>query len=110
MKTLKSSDSEEQDQVYVNNPKTFYRLHAIQRMFERRIPVKKVSQSVHTGETIEDYSTEMSQPGRLILGVQGKRPFHVVISEDTEAGELIVVTVYIPDPDRWDSESRMRRS
>lgn len=94
----------------MNNPKTYYRMHAIQRMFERNIPVKKVSQSIRTGETIEDYSTEMPQPGRLILGFQGKRPFHVVASENPEAGEITVITVYIPDPDRWDSHFRKRRS
>jgi hypothetical protein len=89
---------------------TYYRLHAIQRMFERRIPLKKVSLTLGAGETIEDYSSEMPQPGRLILGFQGKRPIHVVVSESSDTGGVTVITVYLPDPDRWDSKFRKRRS
>lgn len=78
-------------------------------MFERKIASSSVSHAVRSGETIEDYSAEMAQPGRLILGFQGKRPLHVVVSEDPKAGEVIVITVYIPDLDRWDKLFKSRR-
>ena len=94
----------------MNEPKLSFRVHAIQRMFERNVSVKKVSQALHSGETIEDYSSEMPQPSRLILGIQGKRPFHVVASEDPETNEMTVITVYIPEPDKWRKDSRSRRS
>jgi hypothetical protein len=84
-------------------------MHAVQRMFERKIPVSSVSHAVRSGETIEDYSAEMAQPGRLILGFHGKRPLHVVVSEDPKAGEITVITVYIPDLDRWDRQFKSRR-
>ncbi len=64
------------------NPQLFFRVHAVQRMFERKVSVKKVSQALQSGEIIEDYSSEMPEPSRLILGFQGKRPFHVVTSEN----------------------------
>jgi hypothetical protein len=79
-------------------------------MFERKIAVSSVSHAVRSGETIEDYSAEMPQPGRLILGFQGKRPLHVVVSEDPKAGEITVITVYIPDQNRWDRQFKSRRS
>jgi hypothetical protein len=79
-------------------------------MFERKITLNSVSRTVRSGETIEDYSSDMPQPGRLILGFQGKRPLHVVISEDPTVGEITVITVYGPDLDRWDRKSRSRRS
>jgi hypothetical protein len=94
----------------VNNPKITFRIHAIQRMFERRISAKNVSQALQSGETIEDYSTEMPEPSRLILGFQGKRPFHVVTSENTELNETTIITVYQPDSDKWTKDSRRRRS
>jgi hypothetical protein len=78
-------------------------------MFERRISVKKVQEAIRSGETIEDYSSEMPEPSRLILGFQGKRPFHVVASENPETNETIVITVYIPEPDRWKKDFRGRR-
>jgi len=94
----------------VNNPKIIFRVHAVQRMFERNVSVKKVSQALQSGETIEDYSTEMPEPSRLILGFQGKRPFHVVTSENPETKEITIITVYIPDPDKWNKEFKSRRS
>ena len=78
-------------------------------MFERNISAKKVSQALQSGETIEDYSTEMPEPGRLILGFQGKRPFHVVMSENPLENNITVITVYIPDPNKWTKDSKSRR-
>ena len=94
----------------LSNPSILYRMHAVQRMFERKIALSSVSQTVRSGETIEDYSLDMLQPGRLILGFQGKRPLHVVVSEDPQRGEISVITVYVPDPDRWDRQFKSRRS
>jgi hypothetical protein len=94
----------------MNNSKILFRVHAVQRMFERNISAKKVSQALQSGETIEDYSTEMPEPGRLILGFQGKRPFHVVASENPAKNEITVITVYIPAPDKWNKDFRSRRS
>lgn len=89
---------------------TLFRVHAVQRMFERNISPKKVIQAVQTGEMIEDYSEEMPEPGRLILGFQGKRPFHVVTSENAEANEITIITVYLPDSDKWSKDFKSRRS
>jgi len=72
----------------LSNPKIIFRIHAVQRMFERNISAKKVHQALETGETIEDYSAEMPEPSRLILGFQGKRPFHVVNLENKKCYNL----------------------
>jgi hypothetical protein len=93
----------------VNNPKTIFRVHAVQRMFERDVSIKKVLGAIQTGEIIEDYSSETPEPSRLILGFQGKRPFHVVTSENPETNETTVITVYVPDPNKWRKDSRSRR-
>ena len=93
----------------MNNPKIFFRVHAVQRMFERDVSAKKVRQALESGETIEDYSSEMPDPSRLILGFQGKRPFHVVTSENPETNETTIITVYVPDSDKWGKDFRSRR-
>ena len=85
-----------------------FRVHAIQRMFERGISVKNVKKILDTGEIIEDYSAEMPEPGRLMLGYQGKRPVHIVLSENSKDNLVIIVTVYIPGPDRWKKDHRSR--
>ena len=94
----------------MSNPKILFRVHAVQRMFERNISVKKVSQALQSGEIIEDYSAEMPEPSRLILGFQGKRPFHVVTSENPERNEITIITVYIPTSDKWNKDFKSRRS
>jgi hypothetical protein len=94
----------------VNNPKTIFRVHAVQRMFERHISAKKVRAALETGETIEDYSAEMPEPSRLILGFQGKRPFHMVTSENQDTNETTIITVYLPDSNKWNKDYKSRRS
>jgi len=79
-------------------------------MFERHVSVKNTLSAIYTGETIEDYSSETAEPSRLILGFQGKRPFHVVTSENPETNEMTVITVYIPEPDKWKKDSKTRRT
>ena len=93
----------------MNNPKLLFRVHAVQRMFERHVSVKKVLGAIKAGEIIEDYSSEMPEPSRLILGLQGNRPFHVVTYESTETNITTIITVYIPDPNRWTKDSKNRR-
>lgn len=93
----------------MTNPVTIFRVHAVQRMFERHVSIKKVLGAIKTGETIEDYSFETPEPSRLILGFQGKRPFHVVTSENLGTNETMVITVYVPDPNKWKKDARSRR-
>jgi hypothetical protein len=78
-------------------------------MFERRVSLKNTLNAIKSGEIIEDYSSETPEPSRLILGFQGKRPFHVVTSKNLETNEMTVITVYVPDAGRWKKDSRSRR-
>ena len=87
-----------------------FRAHAIQRMFQRSVTVEDVRQVLATGETIENYPDDTPYPSRLVLGRQGSRPLHVVVAENRAMREIIVVTVYEPDPDRWGSDFRRRRA
>jgi hypothetical protein len=89
--------------------KLLFRVHAVERMFERNVSVKKVSRAIQSGELIEDYSSEMPAPSHLVLGYQGNRPFHVVTSENMEMNETTIITVYIPDPQKWTRDFRSRR-
>lgn len=94
----------------MNKQGTLFRVHAVQRMFQRDISLKKVSQAIQAGEIVEDYSAEMPEPGRLLLGFQGKRPFHVVMSENPKTNDVTVITVYFPDRGTWEKNARSRRS
>lgn len=84
-----------------------FRAHAVQRMFERGVSVGKVREALNAEDVIEDYTSEMPEPSRLLFGLQGKRPFHMVTSENKE--HITIITVYVPSPDKWKKDSRSRR-
>jgi hypothetical protein len=90
-------------------PHLIFRVHAVQRMFERGVTASDVRAVLAAGETIEDYATDTPYPSRLVLGWAGGRPVHVVAAENASARETIVITVYEPDPIRWDSDFKRRR-
>lgn len=94
----------------MTQPSLIYRIHAVQRMFERNIPGRKARQVWEAGETIEDHSDEMLSPSRLILGWNGKRPIHVVVSENAGTQEAVIVTVYSPEPSQWTKDFKRRRA
>ena len=86
-----------------------YRIHAIQRMFERRVSEEHVRQVLGSGEMIEDYSDDMHCPSGLRSGRRGDRPLHVVMAENTRDNELVVITVYEPDASQWKSNFKKRK-
>ena len=93
----------------MTNQPIIFRIHAVQRMFERRIPVENVRQVLQFGEMIEDYSEDMPDPGRLLSAKRGQRPLHVVMAENTKEGELVVITVYEPDRAQWKPDFKNRK-
>ena len=86
-----------------------FRVHAIQRMFERGITDDEVRAVLSGGEMIEDYPTDTPYPSRLLLGWRGIRPLHVVAADNAADNETIVITVYEPDPRQWEADFRRRR-
>jgi hypothetical protein len=85
-----------------------YRVHAIQRMFERGINRADVRRVIDTGEVIENYPNDTPYPSRFLLGFVDGQPLHVLAAENAADNETIVVTVYKPDPAKWDAEFRRR--
>ena len=86
-----------------------FRVHAIQRMFERALTVDDVRQVLAAGEIIEAYAEDTPFPSRLVLGWSGRRGIHVVAADNDDAWETIVITVYEPDEAHWEPGLRTRR-
>ncbi len=84
------------------------RVHAAVRMLERRITIEDVLLVLNTGEIIESYPTDTPWPSQLTLGVAGTRPLHVVWAEAADTKRVVIITVYQPDANEWDSELRRR--
>jgi hypothetical protein len=86
-----------------------FRVHAIHRMFQRRISVDDVHHVLVTGEVIDDYPHDIPYPSRLVLGWCGPRPIHVVAADNVKAKETIVITVYEPDLSQWEAGFKRRK-
>lgn len=89
--------------------KIVFRIHALKRMFERRIDVADVTGILVSGILVEDYPLDQPYPSKLMLGRVGNRPIHIVVAENERESEIVIVTVYEPDPERWDQEFKSRK-
>ena len=83
--------------------------HAIQRMFERRLTPDDVIAIIKDGEIIAEYPDDKPLPSLLILGFVGKSPLHIVVGVDGNKRAGHIVTVYIPDPAKWEQDFKKRR-
>lgn len=75
-----------------------FRIHAVKRMFQRRISEEDVKHVLATGAVIENYPNDIPYSSKLLLGWRGNRPLHVVAVDNTDSDETVVITVYQPDP------------
>jgi len=87
-----------------------FRVHAIQRMYQRSITELEVRYVIANGEIIEDYPDDSPYPSRLLLGWHDNRPLHVVVADNLDEKEYIVVTTYEPDPLIWEADFKRRRT
>ena len=85
-----------------------FRVHALQRMFQRSVSTEDVQDVLENGDTIESYPDDTPYPSRLLLGWCAGRPLHVVAADNDEDGETIVITVYEPNPALWSADYRRR--
>jgi hypothetical protein len=86
-----------------------FRVHAIQRMFERGITEEDVRSVLETGQDIEYYPNDSPYPSRLLLGWRGMRPVHIVVADNHEENEVLIITVYEPDKALWEPDFRRRK-
>ena len=69
-------------------------------MFEREITEDEVENTVKEGEIIEAYLDDKPYPSFLALKYYD-RPLHVVFAKNVENDEVIVITAYYPDKEKW---------
>jgi len=84
-------------------PPLVFRVHAIQRMFQRGSSKDDVRRVLEVGQVIEEYPEDQPYPSRLVLGWSSSRPLHMVVSDNPNTHETIIVTVYEPDPAKWEA-------
>ena len=86
-----------------------YQRHAVERMAQRGIREEDIEHVLLTGEIIEVYAHDTPYPSELLLGWRDARPIHLVVATDTEHQRKIVITVYVPDPNKWNADFKRRK-
>jgi hypothetical protein len=73
-------------------------------MLEWYLDVTDVEEALSSSRMVEEY-----QDGtRLLLGRSGVRPIHLVVRIDDDKAMTFVITLYEPDPLRWDASFERR--
>lgn len=78
-------------------------------MAQRAIGEADVRRIIESGTTIEEYPNDKPYPSRLLLGWIGDRPLHVVVADSVEQQQVVVITVYEPDTERWTADFTRRK-
>ena len=87
---------------------TFTR-HAILRMRAAALRERRSTAFWRAVTSLSAIPTTSPYPSVLMLGGSEARPIHVVAAHNMAEDEIIIITVYRPDPERWDPEFRVRR-
>lgn len=75
-----------------------------------RIRIDEVLETLTGGEIIEEYPDDQPYPSCLILGrTRADRPLHVVCAPVLAEQRLVVITIYQPDPARWEADFKGRK-
>lgn len=89
--------------------KIIFRLHSVRRMLQRNISEDAVKQALKSGKLVENYPQDKPYPSYLLLHWSSHDPLHVVAADNVTDQETIVITVYEPDLEHWDSSFERRK-
>lgn len=85
--------------------------HALREAEEDGLTLGDIEAATLGGECIEDYPDDPRGPSCLILGWRDRGgPVHAVWGFDVVSRQAILITVYLPDPQRWSDDFRRRRA
>ena len=78
--------------------------HADEEARADALVLDEVFSSIHDGEVIEDYPEDRPFPSCLVLGKTYRGdPVHSVWAYNSDNRWAVLITVYRPDPKRWEN-------
>ena len=80
------------------------------RLVQRSLNRELLLNSIGSLEIIEAYEDDKYLPSFLVLGEFPGTVFHAQIATDVAAGNVRVVTMYVPTQEMWDAGFRIRRT
>lgn len=86
-----------------------FKVHAIVQMEERGLGVEDVRMALENGQDIESRPDETPYPARLVLGISKAGMLHIAVRDNIDEDEIIIETVYRPNPELWEPGFMTRR-
>ena len=83
--------------------------HVFDKLRSIDLGLAEFEQLLENGEVIEETVIANSGLEALVLILEWIRPLHIVVVVDGVRREERILTVYEPDPTRWDNDLRRRR-
>jgi len=86
-----------------------YRVHAIERIFQRDISEEAVENTVKNGKIVEEYLDDKPYPSFLVLNFENddsNKPIHVVFAKNGDV--IIIITAYRPEESKWTNNYQTR--
>jgi len=80
------------------------------RLQQRGLDADALRKAISSLEIIEAYPDDKYLPSFLLRGETQGAVFHAQIATDVEGDNIRVVTMYTPDAEEWDEESRKRKT
>jgi len=72
---------------------------------------EEVGEAIADATVVEAYPEDTPYPSVLVLGRTAEdRPIHVVCAYMETEDRAVVITVYEPDPERWETDFRRRKT
>ena len=78
------------------------------RLSERGLTSGMLLDSVASLEIVERYPDDKYLPSFLLRGEARAVIYHVQIAVDQDNHNVRIVTMYLPHPEEWDAEKRVR--
>ncbi len=100
------------DQIHqkIANGQFEFSEHATNQAIRRYLPLSEVREALLSGRVIEDYPDDKYGPSCLILGhTLTRRSLHIQCSYPSRS-LVKIITVYQPDPHRWNADFTQRAS
>jgi len=79
------------------------------RLKQRSLGSEILTKGAESLEILESYPDDKYLPSFLLRGESEAGVFHVQIATDVQGGNVRIVTIYLPNPQEWDAEFRVRR-
>jgi hypothetical protein len=97
-------------QEFTKQGNIFFKKHALIRIIERKISIKEIEEALLRCTIIETNVEEKPLPSYLVLRyTQNKRPLHALVALDKNERYIWIITVYEPDPSKWNDQLTKRK-